>query len=272
MIPILLTTPEIKNGRRSGLPFFMEASDDDFLALPKMKQASHSNPQTYHVRNGWVIIPAYCEAMVIGEVVESVMREGYRVVVVDDGSQDNTVGQASAAGAVTLVHRVNLGQGAALETGMEWARRQGNCQWVVHFDADGQHDPRAIQALLASLEEFDIVMGSRFLPGASVPGIPAGRKRLLRLASKIQRWMTGVPLTDAHCGLRALNEVALDKIRLKEPGMAHATEIVHRIKGYGLRFTELPVEISYTDYSLSKGQSAMNAIQILLSLFFRRIL
>lgn len=237
-----------------------------------MKQAAHATLENYHAHNGWVIIPAYCEARVIAEVVESVIHEGYRVLVVDDGSHDTTASMAQAAGAVTLVHQVNLGQGAALETGMEWARRQQDCQWVVHFDADGQHDPRAIQTLLTSLQAYDIVMGSRFLPGATVPGIPASRKRLLRVAASIQRWITGVPLTDAHCGLRALNEVALHKIRLKEPGMAHATEIVHRIKGYHLRFAELPVEVSYTDYSLSKGQSAMNAIQILLSLFFRRIL
>lgn len=237
-----------------------------------MEHSGNHEPNRYHGQNGWVLIPAFCEGLVIGDVVRSVIAEGYRVVVIDDGSSDGTAGQAKAAGALMLIHKVNLGQGAALETGMEWARRQMDCHWVVHFDADGQHDPRSIKALLRSLHEFDIVMGSRFLPGAAVPGIPAGRKRLLRIASRIQRWMTGVPLTDAHCGLRAINEVALHKIRLKEPGMAHATEIVHQIKGYRLRFTELPVEISYTDYSLSKGQSAMNAIQILLSLFFRRIL
>lgn len=200
------------------------------------------------------------------------MREGYRVVVIDDGSTDKTAEVAREAGAVTLVHRVNLGQGAALETGMEWARRKRGCLWVVHFDADGQHDPKAIKSILKNLSTYDIVMGSRFLPGASIPGIPKGRKRLLRVATSLQRWMTGVALTDAHCGLRGLNEVALRKIRLREPGMAHATEIVHQIKAHSLSYAEVPVTVSYTDYSMSKGQSAFNALQILLSLFFRRIL
>ncbi len=237
-----------------------------------MKHSIDHNTEALHGQNGWVVIPAFCEESVIGEVVQSVISLGYRVLVVDDGSTDDTRLRARSAGATVLTHAVNLGQGAALETGMEWARRQKGCQWVLHFDADGQHDPKAIKTILHQLSVYDIVLGSRFLPGASIPGMPTERERLLRFAARLQRWMTGVALTDAHCGLRGLNQVALRKVHLKEPGMAHATEIVHQIKSHALRYCEVPVTVSYTAYSMSKGQSALNAIQILLSLFFRRIL
>lgn len=237
-----------------------------------MEHSQNHELNRYNAQNGWVLIPAFCEELVIGDVVRSVIAEGYRVVVIDDGSSDGTVDQATTAGALTLVHKVNLGQGAALETGMEWARRQKDCHWVVHFDADGQHDPLSISGFLNKLNTVDIVLGSRFLPGGSTPGISIFKKYFLQTAKRVQNILTGVHLSDAHCGIRALTRVAFEKISLQEPGMAHATELVQLIKKHQLSYCEIPVTIKYTAYSVAKGQGIGNAFQIIYSLVIRRFL
>ncbi len=227
-------------------------------------------PENISSTNGWVIIPAYCEAAVVGDVVSGVVAAGFQVLVVDDGSPDETLQRATDAGSTVIRHAINLGQGAALETGMEWARRRG-ADWVVHFDADGQHDPADIPFLLDALSEADVVFGSRFMPGSATLGMSLSRRLLLRVARILQNIVTGVTLTDAHCGLRALSCLALQKIRLTERGMAHATEIVSQASRHKLRVREVPARVSYTDYSRSKGQSPLEAFRILGSLVFRRL-
>lgn len=225
----------------------------------------------YHKRNGWVLIPAFNEAGMISEVVQAVQKSGYSVLVVDDGSDDDTCERATQAGATVLRHIINLGQGAALETGMSWLRER-DCDWVVHFDADGQHDASQIDDLLKQLGESDVVLGSRFLPGSEHPGMEKGRKMLLRMARLFQNLITGIHLSDAHCGLRALNKKALTEIRLKESGMAHATELIMEIGKHKLSVSEIPVRVLYTEYSQAKGQSGSNAIRILFHLIQRKIL
>lgn len=218
----------------------------------------------------YVVIPAFNESTVIREVIESVLQFGYRVIVVDDGSFDRT-GEIAAELPVILVrHSINLGQGAALETGMEAARRL-NGDFVVHFDGDGQHRASEIQHLLKPLirGECDIVFGSRFLNGKPVQaGII---KRIVLFAGRwINYALTGLLLSDAHNGFRALNKKALRSVHFEQSGMAHATEILACVQEFSLRYQEIPVHVDYTVYSKRKGQRLSESLTILFHLLFKR--
>jgi glycosyltransferase involved in cell wall biosynthesis len=217
----------------------------------------------------WVVIAAFNEASVIHRVVDDVARHGYNVVVVDDGSSDQTARAASAADSV-IRHPINLGQGAALQTGIEHALRQG-AEVVVTFDADGQHRAGEIENLVRVLgqSQADFALGSRFL-GRSV-ALPPSRRLLLKAATLFTRLTTGLRLTDTHNGLRAMTRRGAGTIRLRQNRMAHASEILAQIAASGLRHVEVPVSIEYTAYSLAKGQKASDALTILLDLFARRL-
>ncbi|MEO6963706.1 MAG: glycosyltransferase family 2 protein [Puia sp.] len=218
----------------------------------------------------YLIIPAFNEAPVVHEVLESLLTLGYPIIVVDDGSSDHTA-QIVAELPVTLIrHVINRGQGAALETGMEAARRM-HADYVVHFDADGQHDGREIIRLLKPLlnGECDVVFGSRFLEKIH-PGLPLTRMLVLRAGRWLNYALTGILLTDAHNGFRAMNRRALDLLHFTQPGMAHATEILAGVRSHSLRYKEVPVHIQYSAYSKKKGQPVWNAVNILFHLLFKK--
>ena len=214
----------------------------------------------------WVVIAALNESAVIYDVVREVTRDGWSVVLVDDGSGDDTAAKARSAGAIVLRHSVNLGQGAALQTGIDYAIRRGAPN-IVTFDADGQHTAADIPAMVAALDHADIVLGSRFK--GSVEGASRGRMALLRLAIVLSNRLSGMKLTDAHCGFRAVRSSAVPAIRITQDRMAHASELLRKIKQSELRVTEVPVTIRYTDHSKAKGQGGFQAIRILFDYFFR---
>jgi glycosyltransferase involved in cell wall biosynthesis len=218
----------------------------------------------------WIVVAAYNEGVVIRGVVAEVVHAGWPVVVVDDGSRDNTVAEARAGGAIVVRHAVNLGQGAALQTGIDYALLRGASR-VVTFDADGQHRAEDIAALLAALSDHgaDFALGSRFR-GAAVD-LPPLRRLMLRLATLFTRATTGLDVSDAHNGLRAMTRRGAGSIRLRQNRMAHASEILHQIAASGLRYVEVPVTIQYSRYSLAKGQRASEFVVILLDLFARRL-
>ena len=218
----------------------------------------------------WVVIAAYNEAPVIADVVADVRRAGYAPVVVDDGSTDRTGAVAAAAGAVVVRHPVNLGQGAALQTGIEFALGEG-AEIVVTFDADKQHRAADIAGLIAVLqqESADFALGSRFL-GDSL-NQPRSRRMLLKAATWFTRLTTGLRVTDTHNGLRAMTRRGAQSVNLRQNRMAHASEILHQIAGSGLKYVETPVTIEYSAYSLAKGQTLGDALMILTDLFARRL-
>jgi glycosyltransferase involved in cell wall biosynthesis len=232
-------------------------------------EGSVTNPGGHteaQVRDVWVVIAAFNEAAVIRGVVGEVVAAGWPVVVVDDGSRDATAAAARMAGVVVLRHAINLGQGAALQTGIDYALRRGAAR-IVTFDADGQHRVEDIPVVLDALGDADIALGSRFL--GSVEGASAGRRALLRTATAVSNGMSGLRLTDAHCGLRAFRASAAPRLRITQDRMAHASELLRKIKTSALRVAEVPVTIRYTDYSMRKGQRGFAAVRILFDYIFR---
>ncbi|MGZ8309855.1 MAG: glycosyltransferase family 2 protein [Rhodoplanes sp.] len=217
-----------------------------------------------------VVIAAYNEAPVIASVVADVRRASYPAVVVDDGSTDATGEIAAFAGAFVVTHPVNLGQGAALQTALDFALAQG-ADVIVTFDADGQHRPADIAPLIAALaaNKADYALGSRFLGGAV--NLPRKRRVMLAAATWFTRLTTGLDLTDTHNGLRAMTRRGASRIRLKQNRMAHASEILHQIAQGGLAYVEVPVTIEYSAYSLGKGQTLSESLAILIDLFARRM-
>jgi glycosyltransferase involved in cell wall biosynthesis len=219
----------------------------------------------------WVVVAAYNEGQVIGRVVAGCRAVWPNVVVVDDGSSDDTGVAARGAGAVVLRHIINLGQGAALQTGIDYALAQG-ARFLVTFDADGQHRVDDIAPMLAALEEAraDVVLGSRFL-GQAI-GLPRLRRVMLKAAVLFTWATTGLRLTDAHNGLRVLTARAAGAIRIRQNGMAHASEIIEQIARHRLICVEHPVTVLYSTYSRAKGQKLSNSVAILADLMMGRIL
>ena len=221
------------------------------------------------LNSAWVVIPLFNEAEVIGGVIDGV-RESFRhIVCVDDGSSDDSATLARAAGAIVLQHPMNLGQGAALQTGFDYVVSQTEGTHVVTFDADGQHRVKdAVEMVeLAMKKRISVIYGSRFLDKRTKPGLK--KKLVLQVAALMTRAFTGLRLTDAHNGLRVLSREALGKVRLEQNGMSHASEIVHQLAKSRLSWKEYPVEVLYTDYSKQKGQSLLNSINILIDLIVK---
>ncbi|GAB7192291.1 glycosyltransferase family 2 protein [Kineococcus sp. NUM-3379] len=211
----------------------------------------------------WVVVPLYQEATAVGDVVRELRTVFPHVVCVDDGSTDGSAAAARAAGAAVVRHCVNLGQGAALQTGIDYALSFPTTRHVVTFDADGQHRVDDAAAMVERLRrgEADVVFGSRFLDDRTrLDGL---RRVVLRGAVLYTNATTGVRLTDAHNGLRALSRTAAASLRITHHRMAHASEIVAQVGRSRLRWVEHPVEIVYTDYSRAKGQSLLNSVNIL---------
>ena len=221
-------------------------------------------------KNIWVVIPAYNEASIIARVIADVRRHDLPVVLVDDASTDATAAVAERAGAMVVRHPVNLGQGAALQTGMEMALREG-ADVIVTFDADGQHRASDIGRLVDALARHgvDFALGSRFL-GHTI-NLPPARRLLLKAAASFTRITSGLSLTDTHNGLRAMTRRGASAIRLRQNRMAHASEILSQIATSGLRHVEVPVTIEYSAYSLAKGQKLGDALTILIDLSAGRL-
>jgi len=219
----------------------------------------------------WIIVPAYNEAARIARTLQALLPHYPNVVVVDDGSRDTTRQTAHDAGAWVLRHEVNSGQGAALQTGLDFALRQG-AEYLVTFDADGQHDPEDIAKLLAPLvkDEADVALGSRFL-GQTVD-MPFTRKVILKAGVLFTRIVSNIKVTDTHNGLRAFTRSAASKLHLVQDRMAHASEILDQIRQKQLRYVEVPVTIRYTAETLAKGQTSMQAVKIAGELLLGRMI
>ncbi|ANY06668.1 glycosyltransferase family 2 protein [Pseudonocardia sp. HH130630-07] len=217
----------------------------------------------------WVVVPVYNEGTVIADVVTEVRTRFPNVVCVDDGSRDDSAARIAGTPAHLVRHPINLGQGASLQTGIDYALRRG-AERVVTFDADGQHDVADAAAMVEIVRSgaADAVLGSRFLE-ATEP-IPPLKRLVLRTVAMLSPASRKLQLTDAHNGLRVLSRPVLEELRISMNGMAHASEIVAALARSSWRIREAPVTIRYTEYSRSKGQSLFNGVNILFDLSVRQ--
>ncbi|MBI5766028.1 glycosyltransferase family 2 protein [Candidatus Falkowbacteria bacterium] len=216
-----------------------------------------------------IIIPAKNEGLKIHGIVAEIVNLNYHVLVVDDGSGDNTADLARQAGAKILIHKINRGQGAALKTGLEYALLN-NYEAAVFFDADGQMLAGEIKDLIEPLllGKYEVVLGSRFLGQAK--NAPILKLITLKLGLIFTKFATGLKLTDVHNGFQAWSAAALKKINLTQDRQAYASELLQEIADKKLKYTEVPVTILYTAYSKQKGQSILNVFKILWDLIVKR--
>ena len=217
----------------------------------------------------WVVIPVFNEAQVIADVVERVRPTFPNVVCVDDGSADDSATRIAGTHAHLVRHSLNLGQGAALQTGLSYALARPGAKYFVTFDADGQHQVSDAERMVevARNDETDVVLGSRVLEQAQ--HVPWLKRAVLRTAVALSPTARKLRLTDAHNGLRVFSRSVVERLHITMNGMAHASEIVAFLANNDVRVREVPVTILYTDYSKSKGQSLVNGVNILFDLSLR---
>jgi glycosyltransferase involved in cell wall biosynthesis len=216
----------------------------------------------------YIVIPAYNEQSTIFSVIKDLKKHHYfNIIVVDDGSTDNTYEVARKTGVIVVRHPINLGQGTALRTGMDLALKL-EADIIVTFDADRQHMAKDINKLIKPLTDnkIDIVLGSRFLDHSS--NTPWLKKIILKIGTILIFLMYGIILSDTHNGFKAFGRLAAQKISIKSRGMEHASEIIGKIKINKLRFKEVPVTIRYSKYSVQKGQRIYNSLNI----FFKMLI
>jgi glycosyltransferase involved in cell wall biosynthesis len=215
--------------------------------------------------NVWIVMPAYNEERTIGEVLDALKREGYsKVIVVDDGSRDRTAEIARSKGAVVISHPKNMGLGAALRTGLKAARKR-NADRVVTFDADGQHDPKAVQRLLRALDGGDLAIGVR-----QHLGIPL-HKRVGNFGLNFITYIFSGVFTDSQSGSRAFNRRALEAINIRSDRYSVSSEIIIQAKKHGLRLKEVPVKCFYTEYSRARGTTILSGIRIFWALIEQKV-
>jgi polyprenyl-phospho-N-acetylgalactosaminyl synthase len=209
----------------------------------------------------WLVIAAYNEGERLAVTLDGLKSFTQNIIVVDDGSRDHSSDVAKRFPVWVLRHAINRGQGAALQTGIDFALLRG-ADIIVTFDADNQHDANDLPAIIAPVlaNEVDIAIGSRFL--GRTENLPSHRRIVLKLGVLFTRLVSRIPVTDTHNGFRAFSRLAAQRIRITQDRMAHASEILDEIHRQKLRYVEVPVTIRYSPETMEKGQSSWNAVRI----------
>lgn len=251
----------VSAGDRAGGP---KGGDEFGSTRAEVGQSARLDPgSNQHV---FVIVRAFNEGKVLRSSILELRRVFPNVVVVDDGSVDESTAEALAGGAVVIRHPINLGPGAALQTGLRFVVQRRSVT-VATFDPDGQHQVADLIRLVEKLEsgQLDFVIGSRFL--GTTEGMPLHRRVVLWAARHFTTLTTGVDLSDPHNGLRAMTGEVAARLTLRQDRFAYASELIGQLRSLGIRYGEIPVTIKYSDYSLGKGQKTSNSIRILFDLF-----
>ena len=218
-----------------------------------------------------MVVPAWNEGQVVGEVLHDVLQHFDNVICVDDGSSDKSADIISKTKAKLIRHPINLGAGAAMQTGVDYALLDKHMRYLITIDADGQHDIRDAVKMLEYLKKkhLDVVIGSRFI--GQVKNISKVKWIFLQAARYFSHVNSGVNLTDPHNGLLVCNRTFAENLKLTLSDFSHKSEIVQRIREGNYTYDEYPVTVTYTDYSKSKGQPMLNAINISFDLFLHRM-
>lgn len=198
----------------------------------------------------FIVIPAFNEASIIQDVIDETKKSGYEnIILVDDGSSDNTFQKAKEKNVIALRHKINRGKGAAVKTGIEAAKKM-DARIAVTMDGDGQHDPTDIQKMIGMLENgYDVALGTRLKK-------PTGMPFYKIIANKIGNFFTwliyGLWVTDSQSGFRAFSNKALNLIDTKTDRYEYDSEVIREIRRNRLKYVEIPVEVRYTEYSMGK--------------------
>lgn len=229
------------------------------------------------MRRVCVVVPAYNEATVIGEVVKSARevflksKKAYDIdiVVVNDGSKDKTANEAKKGGAIVINHILNSGAGSATLTGLAYAR-QHNYDIAATMDADGQHAPDDVLEGIKSIDQgnADLLIGSRLIDSRGMSKIKVLGNKGLSLFTYL---LFGINVTDSQSGLRIFSKRAIDGLQWKSTGYEFCSEMIWRAKQARMSVGEYPIKAIYTDYSKAKGQNNWNAINIVKRLCKQRI-
>jgi len=221
-----------------------------------------------------IVIPAYNEQSAINHVLKDIQHVfksvPHDIIVVDDGSKDNTAKIASENKAIVIGHIINSGSGAATTTGLTYALAN-NYDFVATLDADGQHSAKDLLNTYQFLKDnnYDLVIGSRLINSSGMSTIKkVGNKGL----SYFTFLLFGINVTDSQSGMRVFSRKALETIQLRSTGYEFCSEMLWRAKQQRLAISEYPIQAIYTDYSKSKGQNNWNAFMIIRSLIGRRFM
>lgn len=210
-----------------------------------------------------IVLPAWNESSVLGEVLREIKSAGYQnIIVVDDGSKDNTFTVAQGiAGVTALRHRLNRGKGAATKTGIEAAKLL-EADIIVTMDADGQHNPADIDRLIGPIMagKVDVVLGSRLMDPR---GMPMHKILANWVGNAITWYFYGLWVTDSQSGFRAYSEKAARLINTRSDRYDYESEVIRELRLHHLSFMEIPVEVRYTSYSMGKPerQSFINGLK-----------
>lgn len=218
----------------------------------------------------FIILPAYNEDKHIGDLIAEIKSLGYEnIIVINDGSTDLTKLVAENSGATVITHPINLGAGAATQTGLTYAKRK-KADITITLDSDGQHNPKDIEKLIKEIEEkkVDIVIGSRFKGKNDIPIV----RRFFNLIANLMTFaLSSTWVSDTQSGFKAFNQKALEKIDIKSTGFEFCSEIILQIKPNSLKFSEIPIDVRYSKESQMKGQSLANGMITAFKLFIQAI-
>ena len=223
-----------------------------------------------------VIVPAYNEATVIADVIQTSKKafakiKGFDIdiVVINDGSRDQTSSEAKKGGAIVVDHILNSGAGGATLTGLAYARKH-KYDIAATMDADGQHAPEDVVKGIKKIDKrpSGLLIGSRLIDSEGMSKTKVLGNKGLSLITKV---LFGVNVTDSQSGLRIYSRAAIEKLDWKTTGYEFCSEMIWRAKQLGIEIEEFPIQAIYTDYSRLKGQNNWNAINIVKRLFKQRI-
>jgi glycosyltransferase involved in cell wall biosynthesis len=221
--------------------------------------------------NTFVIVPVFNEEKIIGLILELLKKQFTNIVCIDDGSSDRSFDIIKSKNVYILKHLINLGQGAALQTGINFAILKG-AKFFLTFDSDGQHSLKDAMQMIKILKKnkIDIIFGSRFLNFKYQKKIPTFRRLILKLGVILSNFLSDIKLSDTHNGLRVFNLRFAKKLQIKFDGMSHPHSFFTNTYKYKFKYFEYPTNVIYSKYSLSKGQKNINSINILFDVIFSK--
>ena len=211
----------------------------------------------------YVVVPAFNEQKVIKDIINSLLKKFSNVIVVNDGSNDRTLEIINDLDIKVLSHEINLGVGAAVQTGFDYVSKIPNAKAVITFDADGQHHVEDAVAMAKEILicEEGIIFGTRFPKHSK--NIPKVKRFALKLIAKITDLVTGVTLTDAHNGLKAYKISTIKELELQFSSYSYESELITQVAKKKIEYKEMPTDIKYTSYSIKKGQKLLNGLLII---------